>query len=611
MYSTVFNYPSTYPTYRNQPQQAQQPQSETPTDPDGDYKVKRNEVLQSPSCAYEVLEFIGRGTFGQVVKCLRKENRDYVAVKILKNHPTYARQGQMEVQILAHLSNESADYYNFVRALECFKHQNHTCVVFEMLEKNLFDYLKLNKFSPMPLNHIRPILQQVLTALIKLSELGLIHADIKPENIMLVNPTNEPFRVKLIDFGSATYTRNAVNNTYLQSRYYRAPEVILGVPFSEKIDIWSLGCVIAELFLGWPLYPGGCEYDQIRYITSTEGLAPKHMLEQGTKAAQYFIPPSNPHYTGNHGNHGNHANSNHGNSATTAWRLKSEEEYEAETSTKPRENRKYTLKKLQDLMTVIHIDALSDLDRRIEELDRFQFVHLLMQMLALDPDLRCNPKWCKTHEFVTMNHLHECVNSSRVIQGIEVMQRACKREKPVDRNQLLLGQSNQLKYLLQHQAMAQREQQISQIQQLQQISQIKQELPGWGGPNLAGIQYMMEGNRGAHSAMPSVYHTPDWSPDWQNNGGQSEYGTKACPIVIPDSPLLPLTPTCGPLGSGGFTEQSLKEHVYKTQLLRNIAAGSLEHCNTSTESLSAAFLQQPHSGTLRSALNNALASRYF
>jgi len=191
------------------------------------------------------------------------------------------------------------------------------------------------------------------------------------------------------------------------------------------------------------------------------------------------------------------------------------------------------------------------------------------------------------------------------------MQRACKREKPVDRNQLLLSQSNQLKYLLQHQAMAQREQQISQIQQLQQISQIKQELPGWGGPNLAGIQYMMEGNRGAHSTMPSVYHTPDWSPDWQSNGGQSEYGTKACPIVIPDSPLLPLTPTCGPLGSGGFTEQSLKEHVYKTQLLRNIAAGSLEHCSTSTESLSAAFLQQPHSGTLRSALNNALASRYF
>ena len=69
-----------------------------------------------------------------------------------------------QVQILAHLSNESADYYNFVRGLECFKHQNHTCVVFEMLEKNLFDYLKMNKFSPMPLNHIRPILQQVSAA---------------------------------------------------------------------------------------------------------------------------------------------------------------------------------------------------------------------------------------------------------------------------------------------------------------------------------------------------------------------------------------------------------------------------------------------------------------
>lgn len=95
---------------------------------------------------------------------------------------------------------------------------------------------------------------------------------------MLVDPTNQPFRVKVpeivystnllyqvIDFGSASHRSKAVTNTYLQSRYYRAPEIILGLPFREAIDMWSLGCVIAELFLGWPLYPGSSEYDQIRY----------------------------------------------------------------------------------------------------------------------------------------------------------------------------------------------------------------------------------------------------------------------------------------------------------------------------------------------------------
>lgn len=190
---------------------------------------------------YEVLEFLGRGTFGQVritrggnfhgrrrrpgrlrrinnsvslqvVKCWKKGTNEIVAIKILKNHPSYARQGQIEVSaasseilkgrknsrsrknreasmfcvtimnkflpfffamflqvsILSRLSQENADEFNFVRAYECFQHKSHTCLVFEMLEQNLYDFLKQNKFSPLPLKYIRPILQQVLTALLKL-----------------------------------------------------------------------------------------------------------------------------------------------------------------------------------------------------------------------------------------------------------------------------------------------------------------------------------------------------------------------------------------------------------------------------------------------------------
>lgn len=108
-----------------------------------------------------MLEFLGRGTFGQVVKCWKKGTSDIVAIKILKNHPSYARQGQIEVSILSRLSQENADEFNFVRAFECFQHKNHTCLVFEMLEQNLYDFLKQNKFSPLPLKYIRPILQQV------------------------------------------------------------------------------------------------------------------------------------------------------------------------------------------------------------------------------------------------------------------------------------------------------------------------------------------------------------------------------------------------------------------------------------------------------------------
>lgn len=188
---------------------------------DGDYQVVQHEVLCSMKNTYEVLDFLGRGTFGQVVKCWNRGTGEVVAVKILKNHPSYARQGQIEVSILARLSGENADEHNLVRAFECFQHRSHTCLVFEMLEQNLYDFLKQNKFSPLPLKVIRPVLQQVATALKKLKSMGLIHADLKPENIMLVDPVRQPYRVKVIDFGSASHVSKAVCSTYLQSRYYR------------------------------------------------------------------------------------------------------------------------------------------------------------------------------------------------------------------------------------------------------------------------------------------------------------------------------------------------------------------------------------------------------
>lgn len=188
---------------------------------DGDYQLVQHEVLCSLKHTYEVLEFLGRGTFGQVVKCWKRGTSEIVAVKILKNHPSYARQGQIEVGILARLSGENAEEHNLVRAFECFQHRNHTCLVFEMLEQNLYDFLKQNKFSPLPLKVIRAMLQQVAMALRKLKSLGLIHADLKPENIMLVDPIRQPYRVKVIDFGSASHVSKAVCSTYLQSRYYR------------------------------------------------------------------------------------------------------------------------------------------------------------------------------------------------------------------------------------------------------------------------------------------------------------------------------------------------------------------------------------------------------
>ncbi|XP_040201330.1 homeodomain-interacting protein kinase 2 isoform X1 [Rana temporaria] len=373
---------------------------------EGDYQLVQHEVLCSMTNTYEVLEFLGRGTFGQVVKCWKRGTNEIVAIKILKNHPSYARQGQIEVSILARLSTESADDFNFVRAYECFQHKNHTCLVFEMLEQNLYDYLKQNKFSPLPLKYIRPVLQQVATALMKLKSLGLIHADLKPENIMLVDPSRQPYRVKVIDFGSASHVSKAVCSTYLQSRYYRAPEIILGLPFCEAIDMWSLGCVIAELFLGWPLYPGASEYDQIRYISQTQGLPAEYLLSSGTKTTRFF--------------------NRDGDSPYPLWRLKTPEDHESETGIKSKEARKYIFNCLDDMAQVNMTSDLEGSDMLVEKADRREFIDLLKKMLTIDADKRITPIETLNHPFVTMTHLLDFPHSSHVKSCFQNME-ICKR----------------------------------------------------------------------------------------------------------------------------------------------------------------------------------------
>ncbi|CAK6979507.1 homeodomain-interacting protein kinase 1 isoform X3 [Scomber scombrus] len=378
---------------------------------EGDYQLVQHEILCSVSCSYEVLEFLGRGTFGQVAKCWKRGTNEIVAIKILKNHPSYARQGQIEVGILNRLSAENADEYNFVRSYECFQHKGHTCLVFEMLEQNLYDFLKHSKFSPLPLRHIRPILQQVATALMKLKSLGLIHADLKPENIMLVDPLRQPYRVKVIDFGSASHVSKAVCSTYLQSRYYRAPEIILGLPFCEAIDMWSLGCVIAELFLGWPLYPGASEYDQIRYISQTQGLPAEYLLSAGTKTNRFFNRGPDSSYP--------------------LWRLKTPSEHEMEMGIKSKEARKYIFNCLDDMMQVNLSSHLEGTDMLAEKADRREFIDLLKRMLRLDADKRITPTKTLGHPFVTMSHLMDYPHSSHVKSCFQNME-ICKRRSAYD-----------------------------------------------------------------------------------------------------------------------------------------------------------------------------------
>lgn len=152
-----------------------------------------------------------------------------------------------------------------VRLLTHFMFRNHQCLVFEMLSLNLYELLKNTQFGGVSLNLIRKFAKQVLKALAFLSrkDVDIIHCDLKPENILLRHPKKSG--VKVIDFGSSCRSNKRMYS-YIQSRFYRSPEVMLGLPYATAIDIWSLGCILAEMHTGEPLFSGSDQFDQMQKI---------------------------------------------------------------------------------------------------------------------------------------------------------------------------------------------------------------------------------------------------------------------------------------------------------------------------------------------------------
>lgn len=232
------------------------------------------------------------GISGQVFKCIRKEDNKCFAIKIIKNRKAHHIQALIELKILDFLNNkvDPNDLYHIIRKYDHFTYKNHLCIVFELLNENLYDLLKQNYFQGISLNTIRYIMKQILQACYQLETVNIIHCDLKPENILLKidKEKGSDIIIKITDFGSACFNNNTMFN-YIQSRYYRAPEVILGLQYSLEIDIWSIGCIAAELWLGEPIFAGLCEYDQILRIINILGYPPDDMLKQGTKVKKYFI----------------------------------------------------------------------------------------------------------------------------------------------------------------------------------------------------------------------------------------------------------------------------------------------------------------------------------
>uniref|UniRef100_A0AAX7TYZ5 Protein kinase domain-containing protein n=1 Tax=Astatotilapia calliptera TaxID=8154 RepID=A0AAX7TYZ5_ASTCA len=171
--------------------------------------------------------FLGEGGFGIVAKCRDTMTNQAVAIKVNKSRPDILQQAKLEIFILEQL----------------------------------------------------PILGQLTNALSHLGSLGIVHADLKPGNIMVVNRHESPIKVKLIDFGLACPASAVMPGDRVGTIGYSAPEVMLGLPYNEASDMWSLGLVAVELGTGVPLYPGNEDYDVLKFIIETQGQPPDHVLD--------------------------------------------------------------------------------------------------------------------------------------------------------------------------------------------------------------------------------------------------------------------------------------------------------------------------------------------
>uniref|UniRef100_A0A3P9M5Z0 dual-specificity kinase n=1 Tax=Oryzias latipes TaxID=8090 RepID=A0A3P9M5Z0_ORYLA len=241
---------------------------------------------------FEVLEVIGKGSFGQVLKCLDHKTNELVAIKMIRNKKRFHHQALVELKILEVIKKKDKDnLHNVIHMKEYFYFRNHLCISFELLGVNLFELIKKNNFQGFSLALIRRFAHALLRCLQMLHKEKIIHCDLKPENILLSQ--RGPGNIKVVDFGSSCYEQQRVY-TYIQSRFYRSPEVILGHPYSMAIDMWSLGCILAELHTGYPLFPGESEVEQIACIMEVLGMPPNDFVQSASRRKLFFDSKGNP-----------------------------------------------------------------------------------------------------------------------------------------------------------------------------------------------------------------------------------------------------------------------------------------------------------------------------
>ncbi|KAJ3320146.1 Serine/threonine-protein kinase PRP4 [Boothiomyces sp. JEL0866] len=236
-------------------------------DEEGYYKTIIGEKIHD----YVISSQLGKGVFSTVFKAT-KDNQIY-AIKIQRNNEIIKKAGEKEIKILKQLNQDENNH--IVQLVDSFYYKNHLLLVFECLKQNTRELLKKNTLS---LATVKSFTFQLFLGLSALQKQQIIHSDIKPDNIVVSESLST---IKICDFGTAFYTYEPEITPYLVSRFYRAPEIILGVKPDHPIDVWSVGCTIYEYYTGKILFPGKTNNQMLKLMMEYFG-------KKGMKKGMFF-----------------------------------------------------------------------------------------------------------------------------------------------------------------------------------------------------------------------------------------------------------------------------------------------------------------------------------
>ncbi|XP_076469740.1 mitogen-activated protein kinase 14-like [Babylonia areolata] len=254
---------------------------------EGFHRVELNKTVWDVPIRYQMLSPIGVGAYGQVVSAYDKHTDTKVAIKKLARPfqtAIHAKRTYRELRMLKHMNHE-----NVINLLDCFTPNkgidefSDVYMVTPLMGADLNNIFKTQRLSD---DHVQFLVYQILRGLKYIHSAGIIHRDLKPSNIAV----NEDCELKILDFGLARHAEDEMTG-YVATRWYRAPEIMLNwMKYNNTVDIWSVGCIMAEMISGKPLFPGTDHIDQLTRILQLVGSPDDHLFDKiSSEDAKKFI----------------------------------------------------------------------------------------------------------------------------------------------------------------------------------------------------------------------------------------------------------------------------------------------------------------------------------